>query len=325
MELIEGRTLEELVGRRRLAEELARLIAQAARALAAAHAAGVVHRDIKPTNLMVRDDGIVKVLDFGLVRRLPTDPDGSLRSASRTTDPGAVAGTPRYLSPEQVRAQAVGAASDVFSLGVVLYELATGRHPFPADSEAGLLHAILADVPLPPARLNPEVLAALDALILQMLAKDPSRRPTASDAEAALAGQAGNRGGPTPGSQPRPERPPTVGRHPERAALWAGFEEAAAGRGLLVSVTGELGLGKTTWSRSSWESWRPAGGSAASAGGVAPSGWPERRPTCPSWRRWTAALPRPWPRSAGGFRRIWGFSSATALGWRCVRFPGQGR
>jgi predicted ATPase len=253
MELIEGQTLAALGGPGVPVGKSARLIGDVARALAAAHAAGVVHRDIKPANLMVRDDGIVKVLDFGLARRLPADVDAGLGAGdrttdpgTRTTDPGTRVGTPLYMSPEQVRAEGVGAASDVFSLGVVLYELATGRHPFPADSEAGLLHAIVAHEPLPPARLNPEVPAALDALILHMLAKDPRRRPTAAEVEAALAGQAARRGGLPLSSPPRPGRPPTVGRQQERAALWAGFEEAAAGHGLLLCVTGEPGLGKTT-------------------------------------------------------------------------------
>jgi predicted ATPase len=246
MELVEGRTLEALVGRRPPVEELARLLGQAARALAAAHAAGVVHRDIKPANLMVRDDGIVKVLDFGLARRLPES--GVQRSSSNaiSTDPGARVGTLLYMSPEQARAEPVDAATDIFSLGLVVYELATGQHPFRADSDVGVLHAIVAQPPVPPSRLNPEVPASLETLIQHMLAKDPRLRPTALEVEATLTRLTVQVPG-RPGSQRAgPGRRPTVGRQQEGAALRTGFEEAAAGRGSLLCVTGEPGLGKTT-------------------------------------------------------------------------------
>src|SRR5205807_6054552 len=126
-------TLAELVEDRPALDELARLIGQVARALAAAHAAGVVHRDIKPQNLMARADGIVKVLDFGLARRLPADGAADLAAV---TDPDTRIGTPLYMSPEQSRGEPVGAASDIFSLGIVLYELATGQHPFPGLTPA---------------------------------------------------------------------------------------------------------------------------------------------------------------------------------------------
>jgi predicted ATPase len=246
MELIQGRTLDELVSQRRPVEEVARFIGQAARALAAAHAAAVVHRDIKPTNLMVRDDGIVKVLDFGLARRLATPGAPAPAPAGRETDPGTRAGTLLYMSPEQARAEPVGPATDIFSLGVVLYELATGQHPFLADSAVSILHAIATQHPLPPARLNPEVPAALDALILQMLAKDPRLRPAAAEVDAVLTELTENRAPVPEHLRPGSGRPPTVGRRQELGALWAGFEEAAAGRGLLSCVTGEPGLGKTT-------------------------------------------------------------------------------
>src|SRR5262249_15024907 len=151
MELIDGRTLETLVGQHPPAAELARLVAQAAKALAAAHAAGIVHRDIKPANLMVRPDGFVKVLDFGLARRLRGAGAPGLAPGSQGTEPGTHVGTPLYMSPEQARAEPVGAASDIFSLGLVLYELATGRHPFLADSAVGVLQAIVAEEPVPAA------------------------------------------------------------------------------------------------------------------------------------------------------------------------------
>src|SRR5262249_59852692 len=123
------------------------LFRQAAEALRAAHAAGIVHRDIKPENLMVRPDGYVKVLDFGLARLLPV-PAGTGRSPARAdTEPAARMGTVHYMSPEQARRELAGSASDVFSLGIVLYELAAGRHPFEADTQFGTLHAIVSQPP----------------------------------------------------------------------------------------------------------------------------------------------------------------------------------
>ena len=186
MEFVEGQTLAALVSQRPPVREVIGLIGQVARALAAAHAAGVVHRDVKPENLMVRKDGIVKVLDFGLARRLLTGGAQGSGPDGKDTDPGARVGTVLYMAPEQARAEQVDSAADVFSLGVVLYELATGQHPFLADSEVGVLHAIIAQVQVLPSRLNPEIPAPLEALIQHMLAKDPRLRPSAVEVEAAL-------------------------------------------------------------------------------------------------------------------------------------------
>src|SRR5262249_14747379 len=146
---------------------LAATCGQIARALAVAHAAGITHRDIKPENIMVRDDGYVKVLDFGLARLAPlaasqspssteaateaaTDaPSGSepgvdysqsVATLAQYTMPGTILGTVAYMSPEQARGGAVTAATDIFSLGIVFYELATGQHPFKADSLLGMLY-----------------------------------------------------------------------------------------------------------------------------------------------------------------------------------------
>jgi predicted ATPase len=246
MELVEGRTLEALISRRPAMDEVACLLRQVARALAAAHAAGVVHRDVKPANLMVRDDGILKVLDFGLARRYPEVGDKRAGSSGISTDPGTRGGTPRYMSPEQARAEPVDAATDIFSLGIVLYELATGRHPFPTDSEIALLHAIVNLAPVPPSRLNPEVTASLEALILHMLAKDSRLRPTALAVEAALTQLTLNIPKGTGSQSTDAGRPPMVGRQHEWTALRTGFAEATTGRGLLLCVTGEPGLGKTT-------------------------------------------------------------------------------
>jgi predicted ATPase len=259
MELVEGRTLEALICRHLPVEELARLLRQAARALAAAHAAGVVHRDIKPANLMVREDGILKVLDFGLARRLPESGVKRSGSSGNGTDPGIRVGTLLYMSPEQARAEPVDAATDIFSLGLVLYELATGRHPFRADSEVGVLHAIVVQEPMPASRLNPEVPAVLEELAQHMLAKDPRLRPTAMEVEAAL-NQLTKKSPGKPGIHlAGPASRPMVGREQEWAALRSGFEEAAAGRGLLLCVTGEPGLGKTTLVESFLEGLAPSG------------------------------------------------------------------
>jgi predicted ATPase len=242
LELIEGHTLQELVARRLPVEEVARLIGQAARALAAAHAAGVVHRDVKPENIMVRADGYVKVLDFGLARRLPTllqpDPGGG-----RDTDPGALLGTVAYMSPEQARGEPADSASDIFSLGIVLYQLATGAHPFEGSSAFNTLQAIATTQPRPPSRLNPEIPAALEGLTEAMLHKDARLRPTAAEVEATLALVVNAEAGPAVAA-PAPR--PIVRREPELAVLRAALAAAAGGRGALVCVAGEPGIGKTT-------------------------------------------------------------------------------
>ncbi len=241
MEFIEGLTLQALAARRPGVEEVARLIGQAARALAAAHAAGVVHRDIKPENIMVRADGYVKVLDFGLARRLPAAA-GPESARKRDTDPGALLGTAAYMSPEQAGGERVDSASDIFSLGIVLYQLTTGHHPFEADSAFGLMHAITTRQPVPPSRLNPEITAPLEGLIESMLHKDARLRPTAAEVEASLAARADRQ----TGDVHEPGQRPIVHREPELAALRAALAEADAGRGSCVCVAGEPGIGKTT-------------------------------------------------------------------------------
>jgi tetratricopeptide (TPR) repeat protein len=246
MELIEGQTLREPAVRRLSLLALVPLVGQVARALAAAHAAGIVHRDIKPANIMVRDDGYAKVVDFGLARTLPTDAAPPATTAAEVTDQGTLLGTVRYMSPEQARAETAGSASDLFSLGVVLYELATGQHPFPADSQVGVLHAILSQSPLRPALLNPEIPAPLEALILQMLEKDARLRPTAAEVDARLAELTGKGSNLLPGPAISPAQRHTVGRTKELAALREGFASAVAGRGLFLCVAGEPGIGKTT-------------------------------------------------------------------------------
>ena len=140
MELVQGQTLRQLDQPCAL-DALVDLGSQIARALSATHAAGITHRDIKPDNIMVRDDGYVKVLDFGLARLASRALDADAQTLKGTL-PGTLLGTVRYMSPEQARGEAVSHATDIFALGIVFYELATGRHPFTADTQVGYLHAI---------------------------------------------------------------------------------------------------------------------------------------------------------------------------------------
>ncbi|HEX4770833.1 MAG TPA: protein kinase [Bryobacteraceae bacterium] len=170
MELVEGTALRALCGSSQPPDRVVRLGSQVAQALSTAHAHGIVHRDIKPENILVRQDGYVKVLDFGLARRV----------GGTGTDPSPLfsGGTLRYMSPEQTRGESITPASDIFSFGLVLYELATGRHAFPSDSPFGTVCAILTKDPAAPSAVNPHIPAGLNALILGMLTKEAEGRPS---------------------------------------------------------------------------------------------------------------------------------------------------
>ncbi len=144
--------------------------AQLCAVLAAVHEAGVVHRDLKPRNLMLRHDGTLVVLDLGVAAVLGTD-------TTRVTATGSPVGSPAYMSPEQAMGSPVGRASDLYSLGVVLHELLSGAIPFEGSSALGTLHRHLHEPPTPLRRLRPELPPALEALVLRLLAKDPAQRP----------------------------------------------------------------------------------------------------------------------------------------------------
>ncbi|HZE70929.1 MAG TPA: protein kinase [Pyrinomonadaceae bacterium] len=178
-EFVEGETLRERLKRRGLTlTETLDVTTQVAGALAAAHKAGIVHRDVKPENIMLRPDGYVKVLDFGLAKL--TEQQESTSRARSVDDvnisSGLVMGTVKYMSPEQARGLSVDARSDIFSLGVVLYEMLTGRTPFKGDATGDLIKSILKDEPAPLSQFVPQVPLELEQIVAKALAKNREER-----------------------------------------------------------------------------------------------------------------------------------------------------
>lgn len=247
---LEGPALNVLLRTQRLGWEAATTIAAAvADALGHAHAQRIVHRDVKPSNILLTADGAPVLVDFGLALD-ETEAGGSAK--------GIIAGTPWYMSPEQATGMAyrVDGRTDIYSLGVVLYEMLTGRVPFHATQTPELLRQVRDDEPQPPRQLVAEIPAEIERVCLKALAKrQQDRYFTAADFAADL-----RRELPAAASPPRIGRPisrstwssfarlqrRTVGRKQELAELHHAFEIAAAGRGNFVCVTGEPGIGKTT-------------------------------------------------------------------------------
>jgi serine/threonine protein kinase/predicted ATPase len=247
MEFVDGKTLRAYVGKQTSLDEVLRIFIQIAHALATAHEAGITHRDLKPENIMVRRDGYVKIVDFGLARweikTNGTAGDGETVPETQTAS-GTLLGTLRYMSPEQAAGKHVDFATDVFSLGVVLYELVTGRHPFEARNELETLQAIISRPVLPPRRWADRIPHSLENLILRMLERDARHRISAReicddleviadsdhDSQDESAGQSDQ---------------PLVGRHHERVQLHALLESVMRGHGLLALIAGEPGIGKT--------------------------------------------------------------------------------
>ncbi len=168
MEYLEGRELKELIANRELtADRALGIAAQVADGLAYAHAHEVVHRDVKPANIMILNDGRVKITDFGIAR---------MRSADVRTQTGVVLGSPRYLSPEQVLGKRCDARADTFSLGVILYEMVTGQAPFNGIDVNSLMFQIVNFTPPPPGSVNPALPPMLDLIIAKALAKSADDR-----------------------------------------------------------------------------------------------------------------------------------------------------
>jgi eukaryotic-like serine/threonine-protein kinase len=190
MEFVEGETLRARLKRPPVPVEEALDIAQQIVAgLAAAHRNGIVHRDLKPENIMLRVDGLVKLMDFGLAKVVPWADASTAGNtpASAATESGAIVGTLTYMSPEQARGRPVTAASDVFSFGIIFYELLTGEHPFQAETAMDTLTAILSKEPASISAKSPSTPAALSAITARTLEKESNRRyPTGMDLAAEL-------------------------------------------------------------------------------------------------------------------------------------------
>jgi serine/threonine-protein kinase len=259
MELLRGKTLAEVIGEsgRLPLDRIVRIGAQVARALQAAHSEGVVHRDLKPDNVMLQEQygehDVVKVLDFGVAKSLADD-------QPRMTATGAVVGTPMYISPEQAMGGAIDPRSDLYSLGIMLYEMVSGHVPFTAPSLTALLVAHATETPAPLATVVPDVHPGLAGLVDALLRKDPSARPqTARDVELHLMSFGGAHALPpapptSPGPPPRdPGPPPGAGATPPpppkkkgggKVMLW-GIVVVLVIVGGVVAVAVTQGGGKT--------------------------------------------------------------------------------
>ncbi len=177
MELLEGETLKRRLGEGPLeASDALKLASQIAAALQAAHAKGIIHRDIKPANIFVTTEGYVKVLDFGLAKRLAPDAGTEEDISSALTSAGTILGTLAYMSPEQLRGKELDARTDIFSFGVVLYEMVTGVHPFRRETVRDTGNSIINDEPQPLSRYGNETPETLQHILRKMLAKNPEQR-----------------------------------------------------------------------------------------------------------------------------------------------------
>lgn len=176
-ELLDGQTLRQVLEAGPLpAKKAIEYGRQIAEGLAAAHAKGIIHRDLKPENLFVTRDGLVKILDFGLARQAPAANDSGDVRTEYATEPGVVMGTAGYMAPEQVRAAAVDQCTDIFGLGVVVYEMIAGRHAFERATAAETMTAVLRDDPPPLSSVRDTVPIAVERVIDHCLEKQPDDR-----------------------------------------------------------------------------------------------------------------------------------------------------
>jgi serine/threonine-protein kinase len=235
MQYVEGPTLKELIDRGLSPEQAVMLIRQVLEAARAAHRQGIVHRDLKPQNVIVDAEGKALVTDFGIARA----------GVSEITQTGSVMGTPHYLSPEQAQGYEVSSVSDLYSIGVLLYEALTGRVPFEGESAVAVAMKQVSQVPQRPSSINPRVSPALDAVVMRALEKEPGRRFQSADAFIAALDQAMREPGTASGTQSFAPLPPVVAVPAEgedeederkrRRLLWIGLAIAAA-VGILIGL-----------------------------------------------------------------------------------------
>jgi WD40 repeat protein len=276
MELLQGETLREMALRRAPTQrQVLSFAVQAAQGLEAAHAKGIVHRDLKPENVFVTTDGRVKLLDFGLATQARRLTAGSVEStASSPTDAGALVGTVGYMSPEQARGLSVDVRTDVFSFGVVLYEVLAGTHPFRRETTVGTLTAILEEEPAELTTLGRGIPPALSGIVRRCLEKGREERyPSAHEVvvalEAVQAAPAGSASlqeveerSPYPGLSSFTEKDAArfFGREAEVRALWQRLQSRK-----LLAVIGPSGAGKSSFLRAGVIPARPEGWSTACA------------------------------------------------------------
>lgn len=237
MELVEGHTLRQFRG-----ESLNQVIViaeQICLALSHAHQHGVVHRDLKPENIIIGSNGIVKLMDFGLAHL----------HTSNLTATGVMLGTVNYMAPEQIRGDKLDPRTDLYALGVMLYEMLTGSVPFEADTALAVITQHLYAPPVPACARNAQIPAVLDGLISQLLSKEPAERPnSAEEVRAALLASISVPAEEQPADVPALERITRgrlIGRREEVQQVRAHLRQAMAGKGGLVLISGEPGIGKS--------------------------------------------------------------------------------
>jgi class 3 adenylate cyclase len=238
--------LQQAEGSRLPLDDTLRIASQVCAGLDHAHGKGIIHRDLKPGNVWLSVDGTAKLGDFGLAVAL---------DRSRLTMEGMMVGTVAYMAPEQALGRRPDARSDLYSLGCMLYEMATGRPPFVGDDAVSLIGQHINTAPIVPSWHNPETPRDLEALILQLLEKDPEKRPASAVAvteamstitPATHTGLSSAGPSPAAGAEAPTYRRTFIGREAELRHLQASFEAASSGQGALMMVVGEPGIGKTS-------------------------------------------------------------------------------